>query len=102
MTKEKRHLWYDFLRAYPVRFLRQKILGQYIADFYCASAKLVIELYGSQHFEEEHLQKDARRTHFLEGYDIVVLRFANNEITKNFEGVCQKIDQAVKERLMML
>jgi len=100
MTKQERHLWYDFLRTYPVRFLRQKVLGQYIADFYCAGAKLVIELDGSQHFEEENLQKDRERTAFLEGYDILVLRFANNEVTGNFEGVCQKIDQTVKERLM--
>ena len=99
MTKEERHLWYDFLRAYPVRFLRQKILGQYIADFYCASAKLVIELDGSQHFEEKQLQKDAERTCFLEGYHIFVLRFAYNEVNENFEGVCQVIDQTVKERL---
>ena len=99
MTKEERHLWYDFLRTYPERFLRQKILGQYIADFYCAGAKLVIELDGSQHFEEENLQKDRERTAFLEGYDILVLRFANNEVTGNFEGVCLRIDQTVKERL---
>ena len=46
MTKEEKHLWYDFLRTYPIRFLRQKILGKYIADFYCAEAKLVIELDG--------------------------------------------------------
>ena len=52
MTKEERHLWYDFLRSYPVRFSRQKVLGKYIADFYCAEAKLVIELDGSQHYED--------------------------------------------------
>ena len=52
MTKEERHLWYDFLRAYPVRFSRQKVLGKYIADFYSAEAKLVIELDGSQHYED--------------------------------------------------
>ena len=58
MTKEERHLWYDFLRSYPIRFLRQKIIGQYIVDFYCASAKLVIEVDGSQHFDNEQRKYD--------------------------------------------
>ncbi|MGN0976846.1 MAG: endonuclease domain-containing protein [Faecousia sp.] len=99
MTKEERHLWYDFLRQYPVRFSRQKILGKYIADFYCAQAKIVIELDGSQHFEPENLQKDAQRTQFLQGYDITVLRIPNNEVMHNFEGVCQYIDIAVKRSI---
>ena len=67
MTKEERHLWYDFLRTYSVRFSRQKVLGKYIADFYCAEAKLVIELDGSQHYEDGNAEKDAERTVFLEG-----------------------------------
>ena len=62
MTKEERRLWYDFLRDYPVRFSRQKVLGRYIADFYSAEAKLIIELDGSQHYEDENIRKDARRT----------------------------------------
>ena len=62
MTKEERHLWYDFLRTHPVRFLRQKVLGEYIADFYSAEAKLVIELDGSQHYEDVNTEKDAERT----------------------------------------
>ena len=66
MTKEERHLWYDFLRNYPIRFSRQKVLGRYIADFYSAKAKLVIELDGSQHYESEAMEKDAERTEFLE------------------------------------
>ena len=74
MTKEERHLWYDFLRTYPVRFSRQKVLGKYIADFYCAEAKLVIELDGSQHFEEVNTEKDTERTIFLEGYGLTVIR----------------------------
>ena len=61
MTKEERHLWYDFLRSYPVRFSRQKVLVKYIADFYCAEAKLVIELDGSQHYEDRNIKKDADR-----------------------------------------
>ena len=68
MTKEERHLWYDFLRSSPVRFSRQKVLGKYIADFYCAKASLVIELDGSQHFDDPNIEKDAQRTAFLEGH----------------------------------
>ena len=99
MTKEERHLWYDFLRGYPVRFTRQKILGKYIADFYCSQAKLVIELDGSQHYEESELLKDAQRTAFLENYDIKVLRIPNNEISRNFRAVCEYIDMRVKQSL---
>ena len=75
MTKEERHLWYDFLRSYPVRFSRQKILGKYIADFYSASAKLVIELDGSQHYDYVNVSYDKCRTDKIEGY--------NNEIEIN-------------------
>ncbi len=97
MTKEERRLWYDFLRTYPVRFLRQRVIGNYIADFYCAQAKLVIELDGSQHYEADAAQKDAERTAFLEQYGLRVLRFANNEVNENFSGVCEYIDLAVKQ-----
>ncbi|MBQ8390349.1 MAG: endonuclease domain-containing protein [Oscillibacter sp.] len=99
MTKEERHLWYDFLKPYPVRFSRQKILGSYIADFYCAEAKLVIELDGSQHYEENGPLKDEARTAFLEGYGLTVIRIPNNEISRNFRGVCAYIDAAVKQSL---
>ena len=99
MTKEERHLWYDFLRTYPVRFLRQKILGKYIADFYSAEAKLVIELDGSQHYEDNNLEKDAERTAFLEGYGLTIIRIPNNEVSRNFRGVCEYIDVAVKQSL---
>ena len=97
MTKEERRLWYDFLRDYPVRFSRQKVLGRYIADFYSAEAKLVIELDGSQHYEDENIRKDARRTEFLEAYGLRIIRVANNEITENFDGVCDYIDAVVRE-----
>ena len=98
-TKEERHLWYDFLRGYPVRFIRQKIIGQYIVDFYCAKANLVIELDGSQHYEPEEQKKDAERTAFLEGYGLRIIRIPNNEINKNFRGVCEHIDTAVRQSL---
>ena len=99
MTKEERHLWYDFLRSYPVRFSRQKVLGKYIADFYSAEAKLVIELDGSQHYEDGNMEKDADRTAYLEGYGLTVIRIPNNEVGKNFRGVCEYIDLAVKQSL---
>ena len=102
MTKEERHLWYDFLRTYPVRFSRQKVLGKYIADFYSAEAKLVIELDGSQHYEDGNMEKDTERTTFLEGYGLTVIRIPNNEISRNFQGVCEYIDAAVKQSLSQL
>ena len=102
MTKEGRHLWYDFLRSYPVRFSRQKVLGKYIADFYSAEAKLVIELDGSQHYEDKNMEKDAQRTAFLEGYGLRVVRIPNNEVSRNFRGICEYIDDAVKQSLSQL
>jgi len=102
MTKEERHLWYDFLRAYPVRFQRQKVLGKYIVDFYCAQAKLIIELDGSQHFEDANITKDKERTVFLAAYGLSVIRIPNNEVSNNFRGVCEYIDAAVKQSLSQL
>ena len=102
MTKEERHLWYDFLRSYPVRFSRQKVLGKYIADFYSAEAKLVIELDGSQHYEDGNIEKDTERTTFLEGYGLTVIRIPNNEVSRNFRGVCEYIDAAAKQSLSQL
>ena len=102
MTKEERHLWYDFLRSNSVRFSRQKVLGKYIADFYSAEAKLVIELDGSQHYEDGNIQKDADRTAFLESYGLTVIRIPNNEVNRNFRGVCEYIDAAVKQSLSQL
>ena len=102
MTKEERHLWYDFLRTYPVHFFRQKVLGKYIADFYSAEAKLVIELDDSQHYEDGDMEKDTERTTFLEGYGLTVIRIPNNEVSRNFQGVCEYIDAAVKQSLSQL
>lgn len=99
MTKEERRLWFDYLRTYPVRFSRQKVLGRYIADFYCAQAGLVLELDGSQHYEPEEQEKDAQRTAYLEKYSIHVVRIPNNEATGNFRGVCEYIDSLVKQRM---
>ena len=99
MTKEERHLWYDFLKRYPVRFLRQKVIDNYIVDFYCHSARLIIELDGSQHYEEKGLLKDKIRTEIIEKRNLTVIRIPNNEVNRNFEGVCRYIDNAVEESL---
>ena len=99
MTKEERHLWYDFLRAYPIRFSRQKVLGQYIVNFYCAAAKLVVELDGSEHYTENGVRYDANRTAFLSTYGLRVIRISNTDISKNFEGVCEYIHHMVEQSL---
>ena len=96
-TKEENHLWYDFLRTYPVQFLRQKPFGPYIVDFYCYKARLANELDGSQHYEGNGPELDAARTAYLQEVEkIKVLRFTNLEIKQNFEGVCAVIDRQVK------
>ena len=91
MTKEERHLWYDFLKNYPVMVHRQKVIGRYIVDFYIAKDSLVIELDGSQHYEAEGKQKDAQRDAFLRSQGLTVLRYSNADINKNFRGVCEDI-----------
>lgn len=97
MTKEERHLWYDFLRKYSlVRFTRQKVLGKYIVDFYCAETKLVIEIDGSGHYTDTGITYDKERTAFLEEYGLTVIRITNAEIRENFDGVCEYIDEIVK------
>ena len=102
MTKEERHLWYDFLKGYSVRFSRQKVLGKYIADFYSAEAKIVIELDGSQHYQEGNLETDQERTEFLEKYGLKVIRIANNEVNRDFQEVCELIDKEVRQSLSQL
>ena len=99
MTKEERHLWYDFLKDYPVRFLRQKVIDQYIVDFYCHDARLIVELDGSQHYEQAAYQKDQFRTKQLEKRNLMVIRIPNNEIFRNFRGVCDYLDHIVSERI---
>lgn len=95
MTKEEKYLWYDFLCDYSVRFRRQEIIGNYIADFYCDRAKLIVELDGSQHYLEEGMQDDIARTAYFNSLGINVIRFSNLDVMKNFEGVCISISQKV-------
>ena len=96
-TPQENHLWYDYLSEYPVRFQRQKAIDNFIADFYCHQAKLVIEIDGAQHYSNEGQQKDEFRTDVLEGYDLKVIRFTNTQINDNFQGVCEYIDLVVKQ-----
>ena len=98
-TPQEKHLWYDFLANYEIRFQRQKPIDNFIADFYCHKAKLVIEIDGSQHYSEKGLAKDTFRTEILEGLNLKVIRFINNQIDTNFIGVCEYIDNVVKASL---
>ena len=91
MTKEERHLWYDFLKTLPVTVIRQKVIGNYIVDFYIATAKLVIELDGSQHYEEKGIENDVKRDAFLNCLGIKVLRYSNLDVNQRFESVCEDI-----------
>jgi very-short-patch-repair endonuclease len=97
MTKEEKHLWYDFLKDYPIRFLSQKVIDNFIVDFYCSSKRLIIELDGSQHYDAKGVVlKDKIRTEKLENRELTVIRIPNNEIWNNFDEVCEYIDNYVK------
>ena len=91
MTKEERKLWYNFLKKLPVTVHRQKPIGNYIVDFYCASAKIVIELDGSQHYEDTAIEADSKRDGFLRKQGLTVLRYSNSQINQEFEAVCKDI-----------
>ena len=91
MTKEERHLWYDFLKALPATINRQKVIGPYIVDFYCAGAKLVIELDGSQHYADAGVASDTVRDEYLKEQGLTVLRYSNRDIHEKFPDVCADI-----------
>ncbi|MBP3377692.1 MAG: endonuclease domain-containing protein [Clostridia bacterium] len=95
-TQQEKHLWYDFLSKYEVRFQRQKAIDNFIADFYCHKARLVIEIDGSQHYTESGIQRDEFRTEIFEGYGLRVIRFTNHQIDTNFKNVCEYIDVTVR------
>ena len=99
MTVHERKLWYLFLREYPIRFQRQKLIDNFITDFYCAKAKLIIELDGSGHYEPNQVLKDRIRTEKLEDMDLTVIRVCNLDIDNNFRNVCEYIDTLVKSSL---
>lgn len=99
MTPQEKHLWYDYLQHYPVKIYKQRIVDNFIADFYCHQARLIIELDGSQHYTPEGKSYDKARTQVLERYDLCVLRFSNSDIDDRFNSVCHMIDKTIKERL---
>ena len=98
-TPQENKLWYQFLNKYPLRFQRQKAIGKYIADFYCAKARLVVELDGRGHEMSKQIEHDEHRTQYLESVGLQVLRFRNKDIDTNFAGVCSYIDKTVKEQI---
>ena len=99
MTPHERKLWYLFLRKYPVKIYKQRIIGRFIVDFYCASANLVIEADGSQHYEPQGMVHDAERSQFLTALGLEVLRFSNRDIDRDFRGVCEQIEITIQNRL---
>ena len=99
MTRQEKHLWYDFLQHYPIKIYKQRIVGNYIADFYCHRASLVIEIDGAQHYTKEGKAHDKERTASLAQYGLQVLRFTNGDVDNSFPGVCYMIDKTIKERI---
>ncbi len=99
MTSQEKHLWYDYLRFYPVKIYKQRIIDNFIVDFYCAKARLVIELDGSQHFTPDGKHYDMLRTDVIEKYKLKVIRFSNNDVDKKFNVVCSVIDRTIQERI---
>lgn len=98
-TKEENLLWYNFLRQYKPQFRRQYVIGNYIVDFYCHKAKLVVELDGSQHCESKNMEYDQTRTIYLESQGLYVLRLSNLDVMRQFGNVCDYIDGIVKTRI---
>jgi very-short-patch-repair endonuclease len=94
-TKQENHLWFDYLKKHSFQFYRQRIIGEYIVDFYCPHTNLVIEIDGSQHYEKVAIEYDKRRTAYFENLGLIVLRFTNKDIDSNFDGVCQVIEQTI-------
>ena len=91
MTTEECHLWYDFLKKLPYKWNRQKVIGHYVVDFYCAQVNLVIELDGSQHRTMQGAKEDRERDQCLNDLGIRVLRYSNEDVHKHFDCVCEDI-----------
>ena len=102
MTPQEKKLWYDFLRKYPVKFYKQRIIESFIVDFYCADARLVIELDGSQHYTEQGKEYDEQRTAILEQYGVQVFRFTNLDVDRHLDAVCAQIDSTIERRVAEL
>ena len=99
MTPQETKLWYRYLRTYPVKIYKQRIIESFIVDFYCAEARLVIEIDGSQHYTEQGMCYDEERSQILRAYGLKVLRFSNRDVDQNLDGVCAVIDQTIQHRL---
>ena len=99
LTPQEKRLWYGFLRPYKIKVYKQRIIGDFIADFYCHKARLVIELDGSHHFKHNTIVYDCERTKLLNHYGIAVIRFTNSQVDDEFELVCSRIDKEIKSRL---
>ena len=99
MTKQEKHLWYDFLRKYPIKVYKQRIIDNFIADFYCAKVRLVIEIDGSQHLTKKGMARDEERTEILKKYGLKVIRFSNQDIDQRFYIVCCEIDREIQARI---
>ena len=91
MTKEERRLWYDFLKGLFCTVNRQKVIGKCIVDFYIDSARLVIEIDGSQHYEEKGVLSDKKRDEYLADRGLTVLRYSNADVNQSFDSVCEDI-----------
>lgn len=100
MTRHEKKLWYDFLRNRPEKWYKQRVISQYIVDFYCSGARLIIELDGSQHYTTDGMEYDEIRTEVLEQYDLSVLRFSNSDIEYRFQKVCKIIESTVNEKII--
>ena len=91
MTKEEKHLWYDFLKKLPITVNRQKNIGNYVVDFFIATKRIVIEIDGRQHSMTENAESDQKRDSELSALGITVLRYTNDSINKKFNAVCDDI-----------
>jgi len=98
-TIQERRLWYQFLSSFPLRFHRQKIIGNYIVDFYCHKAKLIIELDGGGHFKDRRIYEDNDRTEYLRSLGLEVIRFTNIEVDLHFGDVCSEIVHVVQGKI---
>jgi very-short-patch-repair endonuclease len=96
-TPQEKHLWYDFLKDYVIKFQRQKAVGEYIVDFYCPSLKLAIEIDGNQHYSKYGLEKDKIRTEEINKQGIQVIRITNKQIDKDFNWICEFLDKEIQK-----
>lgn len=99
MTRQEKHLWYDYLKNCSVKWYRQRVIDHYIVDFYCHKARLIVKLDGSQHYTADGEEYDEIRTEILEQYQLEVLRFSNHEVNQNFDSVCRMIEEKVKSKI---